>query len=824
MTDLLTLAALEIAADLVQPIHPRRVLSVALARLEAAGLGGAYLRLEGNALHWQYDVAHLTPAVLDFLKKQLLVLPASLMPLSLDRAPFLRETLASRSPRYFDFEAAQAEGTDASDAWKTSLEIMRAMGIRQDIHIPIVHNDQAMGVLVVWGDALTPQDCEAAAHLGRILGAALHRTPEESPERQPPLARPDSVRALQSIIAALAVDQPIEQSLVAIRDAMPHAIPNLLAPIFALRNFETGEWDWKPVFPAWAAKIVQQTMGIPLDAVSAPVGGSEAWKALSEGTPVYASDSAELVGHILTPKIARAIQRALRIHSIAVFPLSSGGQVLGLLFACSRKDAWDDEEKDLLRACASSIGLALNNAHLYMRQRRLVRRMTQSLNRAENILLPQSPPQRLQTIVDEAIAILNADAAALYAVQDGGGAEALAYRGISERYARLVCDNFTNLKVSRVAALRVPTRVDDMLSDDVAAPVRAAVLEEGLRCFIALPLIARGHFHGALVLYRKRPVPFSDEAILGAHAYTIISALSYETMRLLQNSERKVAEAEVLRQILHSLTGERDLKSVCTTILEHACRLTDSDSSSLYLWDPATQRLVDQAGTYHGEPLDRATVLKSGEGMAGTVFETGAPVVLDDYYTWPRSLSVVRRKAVGPALGVPIRLGDEIIGVIGLMRDIPKPLYDDEDLELAEALADEVAVSVAHARMKGERDRQQAFAQRILDSVPTMLLVCNAETTETIVVNQRLLDKTGWTREELIGQPWIERCVPPGWRDSLVEVARSLREQEGGYRFFNPILTKDGREISVQWHNTTVRGEDGQPLYIVANGIIADDS
>jgi len=170
-------------------------------------------------------------------------------------------------------------------------------------------------------------------------------------------------------------------------------------------------------------------------------------------------------------------------------------------------------------------------------------------------------------------------------------------------------------------------------------------------------------------------------------------------------------------------------------------------------------------------------------------------VVLDDYYTWPRSLSVVRRKAVGPALGVPIRLGDEIIGVIGLMRDIPKPLYDDEDLELAEALADEVAVSVAHARMKGERDRQQAFAQRILDSVPTMLLVCNAETTETIVVNQRLLDKTGWTREELIGQPWIERCVPPGWRDSLVEVARSLREQEGGYRFFNPIHQRRPRNL-----------------------------
>jgi hypothetical protein len=56
-----------------------------------------------------------------------------------------------------------------------------------------------------------------------------------------------------------------------------------------------------------------------------------------------------------------------------------------------------------------------------------------------------------------------------------------------------------------------------------------------------------------------------------------------------------------------------------------------------------------------------------------------------------------------------------------------------------------------------------------------------------------------------------------------MKVAELLREEGGGLRFFNPILAKDGREIPVRWYNAIVRGEDGMPLYIVANGILAEE-
>ena len=823
MTDLLAHAALEIAAALVQPMHPRQAQAVLLSHLEEAGFGAAYLRLEGNALHWEYNPAHLTPTVLEMLKQHLHVMPVSLMPLPLDKTPILRETIDSLSVRFFDLEQNLDAGEGSSDIWKASAGIMRAMGARRDIHIPVAYDNRALGVIVVWGDMLTPEDCESAGYIGRILGSALHRT-DPVAERQVSLPSQDALQTLQAILATLAVDQPIEESLATIRDAMPRAIPNLLPPIFGLRDFEKGEWNFKSLLPGWAGTVVEKRLGKVLDGLHAPVGASEAWRTLSAGNPVYASDAAQLVGHILTPQIARAIQKALRIGTIAVFAIGSGGHVLGLMFACSRKDAWDDDEKELLRACADSIGLALHNAHLYLRQRRSVRRMAEALNRAENILLPQSPQQRLQNIVDEAISLLNADAGALYVIHDRTDeVETLARRGLSERYADFVCANFANLKVSRVASLRVPTRVDDMTSDDIAPRLREAVLEEGLRCFMALPLVARGHFHGTLVLYRKRPIPFSDEAVLEGHGYAIICALSCETMRLMENEERKLTQLETMRQVLHELTGERDLKAVGLTILTHACRLTDSDSSALHLWDPATQRLVDQAGTYHGQPLDRAQILKSGEGLAGTVFETGTTVVLDDYYTWPRTLPFARQKSVGPALGVPIRLGGEIIGAIGLLRDIPKPLYDDEDVALAEALADEVAVYVAQARLKEQRDRHRMFSQRILDSIPSIVLVLDAHTFATLVVGQHFLDRSGWAREDVVGRSWLEQCVPTAWRDKVAAVFGSLREQQGGYRNANPILAKDGHEIPVQWYNTIVRDDDGPPLYIVSNGIIAEE-
>ncbi|MGB9593394.1 MAG: GAF domain-containing protein, partial [Anaerolineae bacterium] len=340
-----------------------------------------------------------------------------------------------------------------------------------------------------WGDAVTPDLAAPAEHLGRILGAALARANGTATETPTSAPCGEALHILQSVIATLNMEQPLERSLAQIRDTLPKLVPGWLPPLFAVRDFEAGRWIWRPFMPDWAARMLEEKTGVALDSIPAPVGESAVWRTLSQGQAVYTQDGAELVGHLMDPELARAMQRAMGIGCIAALPLYRNGEVLGLMFAWSQRSEWTPEEKGLLQACAANTTLALHNARLYERQQRLLGRVSTMLARAENLLLPVPAAQRLQAIVDEAIALLGADAGALYVARPDGGVETAAYRGVSAKYVQMVCENFQSLRVSQVMALRVPARIPDMTDDPhITGPVLQAVLEEGLRSMIALPL------------------------------------------------------------------------------------------------------------------------------------------------------------------------------------------------------------------------------------------------------------------------------------------------------------------------------------------------
>jgi len=824
--DALARITLDLAADLLEPMLPSQAQATVLARLDAAGFAAACLRVGGNALHWACDAAHLSPRVLADLQRSNRHLAGGSLSLPIDRALPFAGALVSLTAGFCDgMPSGDRDAALSGEAAGHSL-LLQALGAdRVVVYAPAAHRSHVYGLLLIWGDAVTPDLVPSAEHLGRILGATLARANGLTAKTPEAPVCGEALHILQSVIATLNMEQPLERSLAQIRDTLPKLMPGWLPPLFAVRDFEAGRWIWRPFMPDWAARMLEEKTGVTLDSIPAPVGESAVWRTLSSGQAVYTQDGAELVGHLMDPEIARAMQRAMDIGCIATLPLYRDGEVLGLMFAWSQRSEWTPEEKDLLQACAANITLALHNARLYERQQRLLGRVSAMLTRAENFLLPTLAAQRLQAIVDEAIALLDADAGALYVARPDGGVEAAAYRGVSAKYVRMVCENYPNLRISQVMTLGVPARIPDMTDDpNITGTMLQAVLEEGLRSMIALPLAVRGVLHAVLVLYRRRRAPFSEEAMLAAHAYAVLAGVGYESLAQRQRAERQMMQIGALMAVIKDIALLRQSdRSLYDLVLEQACRLTSAQHAKLYLWDESRAALVERASIVSGQHLDQGFALKPGDGLAGTVFLLGEPIALDDYTTWSGRLESASNDAIGPALGVPVRLGDETIGAIVLGRNFPDRAFDDEDVDMAAALADEVAIYLARVRAEEERDRQQRFAQTILDAMRSIVVVADALTTCTTHVNQYLLDKTGWSREEVIGKPWVDTFVPATWRDRVKEVARRLRDQTGGYRFANPVLTKDGRELFVEWYNTTVRGEDGKAQYIVAVGVMAGD-
>jgi PAS domain S-box-containing protein len=77
-------------------------------------------------------------------------------------------------------------------------------------------------------------------------------------------------------------------------------------------------------------------------------------------------------------------------------------------------------------------------------------------------------------------------------------------------------------------------------------------------------------------------------------------------------------------------------------------------------------------------------------------------------------------------------------------------------------------------------------------------------------VNPFFVELTGYTRDEIVGRPFLE-LMPPSIREQRRAVFQELMHEEAHHHTRSAILTKAGAERLISWHNSVVRDADGRP-------------
>jgi PAS domain S-box-containing protein len=123
--------------------------------------------------------------------------------------------------------------------------------------------------------------------------------------------------------------------------------------------------------------------------------------------------------------------------------------------------------------------------------------------------------------------------------------------------------------------------------------------------------------------------------------------------------------------------------------------------------------------------------------------------------------------------------------------------------------------AAAEDRLVAERDRAQGY----LDAAGVMIAVIEADGTINLV-NQRGYEILGYTGEDLAGKNWFSTIVPERLRDRLSRnFARLIAgEIEPPPYEKSPVVTRDGREQQILWHNALLRDTDGNVVAMVSSG------
>jgi GAF domain-containing protein len=224
------------------------------------------------------------------------------------------------------------------------------------------------------------------------------------------------------------------------------------------------------------------------------------------------------------------------------------------------------------------------------------------------------------------------------------------------------------------------------------------------RSEVALPLVSHGRIIGVLDVQSDETVFFTNEDVSTLQTMADQLANAIESAQSYTAEQRRRREAETLYRAAQALATTLDLRQVLEGILSELRQVVDYDSASVQLLRGGRLEIIGGYGFPDLDDLLGLTFdLSRDDNPNGEVVRQRAPVILDDA---PAMYEEFRRDPHAAAgirswLGVPLMLGDKLIGMLALDKREPG-FYTSEHARLASAFAAQAAVAIDNARLYDE--------------------------------------------------------------------------------------------------------------------------
>jgi putative nucleotidyltransferase with HDIG domain len=247
----------------------------------------------------------------------------------------------------------------------------------------------------------------------------------------------------------------------------------------------------------------------------------------------------------------------------------------------------------------------------------------------------------------------------------------------------------------------------------------------------SIPAIETGRMHTETVPYPsvEKPTgwlelsafPLQDDE---GHVVGVIEHAKDVTER--KRAEEKIrqhaAQLEALRQMGLELTAQLNLDALLCSVVSRAVELLGGTSGGIAFYRP-DRDVMEWTVTVGLDSLPPEPFVHRGEGLAGKILETGEPLIIDDYQHWEGRVAGWEGYPFRAVVGVPVRWGDEFLGVLDVERGAPCA-FSPADAELLSLFAAQAAIAIQNARLYEEihsRAERLAVVNHIARAAGTIL-------------------------------------------------------------------------------------------------------
>ncbi|MBS1251651.1 MAG: Cyclic di-GMP phosphodiesterase response regulator RpfG [Anaerolineales bacterium] len=189
-----------------------------------------------------------------------------------------------------------------------------------------------------------------------------------------------------------------------------------------------------------------------------------------------------------------------------------------------------------------------------------------------------------------------------------------------------------------------------------------------------------------------------------------------------ESLHQHAAQLEALREVELGLAAELDLDDLLRSIVSRAVELLGGYLGAIDLYRPDLDMLewIVSVGLDQPPP---ASFLHRGEGLCGKVWESGEPLIVNDYHQWEGRAAGWESYPFQAVMGVPVRWGEEFLGVLEVSVASPRT-FSPADAELLSLFANQAAIAIRNARLYDDarsRAERLAVVNRIASAVGAIL-------------------------------------------------------------------------------------------------------
>ncbi|HLF46273.1 MAG TPA: GAF domain-containing protein [Chitinophagaceae bacterium] len=398
----------------------------------------------------------------------------------------------------------------------------------------------------------------------------------------------------------------------------------------------------------------------------------------------------------------------------AVFvPMMVGDLVKGSISLqnVDRENAFNESDLRLLTTITNSMSVALENARLFDETHRLLKETEQRtaelavINSVQDGLVREMNMQAIYDLVGNRICELFDTQTVLIRTFDHRTSQEI-WQYVIEKGERL----YSNPRPIIWANKRlIETKQSLLINENYLATAQkygGSGVSKGLPPMSALfvPMIVGDIVKGSVSLQnveKENAFTDSDLRLLTTLTNSMSVALENarlfdESNRLLNDAKQRASELATVNNITQALASQINLEELIDLVGDEIRQLFKANIVYLALLDKESN--IISFPYQYGDTMEP---MKLGEGLTSKIILNGEPLLINKDVQELRVQMGVKMIGIPSAsyLGVPISVGEEVIGVLSVQSTEQENRFNEDDLRLLQTIATSVGVALRKAKL-----------------------------------------------------------------------------------------------------------------------------